>query len=212
MSEKNIKYEFPSVETANEDGLLTIGGPLNAERVIAAYRLGIFPWYNRPPVLWWFMNPRFVLFPENIHVSKRLKKAIQKAPFTLTFNQAFKEVVLNCRNVKRKGQAGTWITNDVVDVYTELHERGIGISVEAWEKDELVGGVYGLKIGNIFFGESMFSLRDNASKISFVHLINELKNDGVKLIDCQVYSKHLENFGAEFISGGLFSEILKKEI
>ena len=100
MSGNNIKYEFPAVETANEDGLLTIGGPLNAERVIAAYRLGIFPWFNRPPVLWWFMNPRFVIFPEKLHISKSLKKEIQKSPFTLTFNQAFKEVVLNCRNVK----------------------------------------------------------------------------------------------------------------
>jgi leucyl/phenylalanyl-tRNA---protein transferase len=205
-------YDFPPIESRDEHGLLAVGGPFNAERVLAAYRLGIFPWYSHPPVLWWFMDPRFVLFPEKLHVAESLKKAIQKAPFTITFNHAFKEVVLNCSNVKRKGQTGTWITKDVVDVYTELHKRGIGISVEAWEKDKLVGGVYGLKIGNIFFGESMFSLRSNASKIAFVHLIHELKNDGLKLIDCQVYSKHLENFGAEMISGSLFSEILRKEI
>ncbi|MBC7861642.1 MAG: leucyl/phenylalanyl-tRNA--protein transferase [Bacteroidia bacterium] len=205
---------FPSVETADSEGLLAVGGDLSPERLLLAYKNGIFPWYNEDDgiILWWFMNPRFVLFPEKLKVSKSLKKLIEHNEFEFTINKDFKSVIANCKRIKRKNQPGTWITNDVQTAYIKMHELGHAHSAELWQDEKLVGGLYGIKLGNIFFGESMFSLVSNASKIAFAKFVAHLKNEGVTLIDCQVYTAHLESLGAEMIAGKKFSEILRKDI
>lgn len=206
-------YEFPHPDNAlrEPDGLLAAGGDLSPKRIINAYLNGIFPWYNQgQPILWWSPNPRAVLFPEKLHVSKSLKKLIKKNKFTTTINQAFEQVIYSCAETPRKDQDGTWITNDMQQAYLELHELGFAHSAECWLGDQLVGGLYGLALGKVFFGESMFSHHSNASKIAFVHLLDELKKSDYALIDCQVTTDHLISLGAEEIPRKQFLELVKQ--
>lgn len=201
----NIKpyQSFPPVETADDDGLLAIGGELSVKRLIDAYYHGIFPWYDASqPVLWWSPDPRMVLFPEKLKVSKSMKQLFRKKAFQVTFNQDFKAVIENCANIWRQGQAGTWITREIQKAYWELHKLGIAHSVEVWDGNNLVGGLYGiyLKDKKVFCGESMFATVSNASKYGFIKLVEKLRAEGVKLIDCQIYTPHLESLGAEEIS------------
>jgi len=195
--------KFPPVETADEDGLLAIGGELSVERLIDAYNRGIFPWYDASqPVLWWSPDPRMVLFPQKLKVSKSMKKLIQNKAFEVTFNRDFEAVIENCANIWRQGQDGTWITEDIQKAYLELHRLGIAHSVEVWDGNNLVGGLYGiyLKDKKVFCGESMFATVSNASKYGFIKLVEKLRAERVKLIDCQIYTAHLESLGAEEIS------------
>lgn len=201
------KIEFPYVEEASKDGLLAIGGDLNPERLILAYKSGIFPWFEEgQPILWWSPNPRFVLFPDRLKVSKSMKQVFKKTSLRVTRNKAFDRVIDACSVEKRPGQTGTWITTDMKKAYIELHRLGYAISVEVWDENELVGGLYGVDIGNnIFCGESMFAKVSNASKIGFVTFIQE---SNYKLIDCQVFTEHLESLGAENISRNEFINII----
>ena len=206
------KLWFPNSDEALEDGLLAIGGDLSSERLLLAYRSGIFPWYNDDIPLWWHPNPRFVLFPQELLVRKSMKQVIAKNTFEFKMNSSFKQVITNCKNIDRKEQDGTWINNDVIDAYTKLHNLGFAHSAEAWQDDKLVGGLYGIKLGNIFFGESMFSHKSNASKFAFIKYAEELVNEGIVLIDCQVYTEHLESLGAKMISREDFMLILNTNI
>src|SRR5690606_13049824 len=187
---------FPQVHLADEDGLLAIGGDLSPERLIVAYKNGIFPWFSvGEPILWWSPNPRFVLFPEKLKVSKSIKQILRNKDFTVTVNRAFREVVTACSKIKRSGQTDTWITTDMIEAYVNLYELGYAKSVEVWEGDRLVGGLYGVDVNNgVFCGESMFSKVSNASKVAFITFI---QNTNYKLIDCQVYTNQLESLGAE---------------
>ncbi len=199
------KIIFPSVASSNEDGLLAIGGDLSVDRLMLAYRSGIFPWYSAgEPILWWSPNPRFVLFPNKLKVSKSMKKLLRNEAFTVTFNQHFEEVISNCSQSKRKGQEGTWITNEMKAAYIELHTLGYAKSVEVWNGDNLVGGLYGIDLGTVFCGESMFSLETNASKFGFIKWVQHLEKEKYHLIDCQVHSEHLESLGAEMLTRDVF--------
>lgn len=191
---------FPPVEEAMEDGLLAMGGDVSIERLLLAYRQGIFPWFDGDIPLWWCPDPRFVLFPENLKVSKSMQTIIRKNTFRFTTNTAFAQVIRNCKELQRKGQAGTWITDALEKSLNELHKLGFAHCAEAWLNNELVGGLYGIRMGNFFFGESMFSKESNASKFAFVKYVQQLKSEGVSLIDCQVYTAHLESLGAEMIA------------
>lgn len=203
---------FPNPSEADHDGLLAIGGDLSSERLLLAYHSGIFPWFeDDQPILWWSPNPRMVLYPEKLKISKSLQKTIAKNVFTVTYNTAFSEVIKNCAIVKRNGQHGTWITSEMQEAYIQLHKKGIAISVEVWKEGILVGGLYGidLKEKGIFCGESMFTHVSDASKVGFCNLILKLKQDNYRLIDCQVYTAHLESLGAEEISRSQFLALLK---
>lgn len=203
--------KFPSITAANEDGLLAIGGDLSVERLIYAYKHGIFPWYDASqPVLWWCPDPRMVLFPKNLKVSKSMKQVLRKEEFEVTFNKDFPAVIEACAQIKREGQDDTWITPGMIKQYTKLHHLDYAHSVEVWQNKELVGGLYGiyLKDKQVFCGESMFTRVSNASKVGFITLVEKLRAQGVKLIDCQVYTKHLESLGAEEISRDKFLEYL----
>lgn len=206
------KLWFPPPETADEEGLLAIGGDLSTERLILAYKNGIFPWYDGPVPLWWNPDPRFVIFPEELKVSKSMKQVLKQSQFHITCNQAFDQVITQCRKTPRPGQDGTWINRDVMDAYTELHHMGIANSYEAWQNDTLVGGLYGLKIGNVFFGESMFSHVSNASKTAFITGVQQMVSKGLKLVDCQVYTPHLESLGARMIDRTVFLKMLNEHI
>jgi len=202
---------FPSVNLADKNGLLAIGGDLSAERLLLAYKSGIFPWYNqREPIIWYSPDPRMVLFPKNLKISKSMKQIIRKNQFRATFNLNFSDVISNCKNSYREGQGGTWITDEMEQAYINLHQLGVAKSVEVWEGDELVGGLYGIDLGHVFCGESMFSKVSNASKFAFVYLVQKLEKEHYKLIDCQVYNKHLESLGADEISRETFLTYLKK--
>jgi leucyl/phenylalanyl-tRNA--protein transferase len=202
---------FPPLEEAMPDGLLAAGGDLSAERLLLAYQSGIFPWYNEEDIpLWWSPDPRFVLFPANLKVSKSMKQVLKKGEFEFRMNTAFANVIANCSQSERKDQPGTWISKDIIDAYTQLHELGYAYSAEAWQGETLVGGLYGVLLGNIFFGESMFSKVSNASKFAFIKWVELLKANGIKLIDCQVHTGHLESMGAEMISREAFVEILNE--
>ncbi|TDI71248.1 MAG: leucyl/phenylalanyl-tRNA--protein transferase [Bacteroidetes bacterium] len=193
---------FPPFEFATRDGLLAVGGDLSVDRLLLAYRSGIFPWYSEgEPILWWSPDPRMVLFPKRFKVSKSLLRIIQKNEFSITFNTAFADVIRKCAAIEREGQADTWITNDMVDVYQKLHELGHAHSVEVWRDDKLVGGLYGIDLPEqkVFCGESMFSKESNASKVAFYYLIKKLKAEEYTIIDCQVHTLHLESLGAEEI-------------
>ena len=192
------KIEFPAVSDATKDGLLAIGGDLSAERLIYAYSKGIFPWFeNEEPILWWSPDPRCVLFPQELKISKSMKKLIREKAFKITYNQAFNEVIQNCSNINRAGQRGTWITSKMIEAYVKLFQLGYAKSVEVWQNKELVGGLYGVDLGNgIFCGESMFTLVSNASKYGFISLV---QNSNYKLIDCQLHTNHLESLGAQLI-------------
>jgi leucyl/phenylalanyl-tRNA--protein transferase len=204
------KIWFPPIEDALEDGLLAIGGDLSVERLILAYQQGIFPWYDGDTPLWWSPNPRFVLYPAQLMVSKSMKQIIKKKQFEYKMNTAFSEVIKQCKNKVRTGQDGTWITDAVEKAYTQLHQMGIAISAEAWQDNQLVGGLYGIKMGQLFFGESMFSNQSNASKFAFIQLVNHLKNEGIVLIDCQIFTDHLASMGATMITRDQFKEYLVK--
>lgn len=203
---------FPSVEEASEEGLLAVGGGLSPQRLLDAYSRGIFPWYDSSqPVLWWSPDPRMVLFPENLKISGSMKQLLKKEVFKVTFDKAFSEVVDHCANIKRDGQNGTWITPEMKQAYLQLHELGVARSVEVWQGEELVGGLYGiyLKEKKIFCGESMFAKVSNASKYGFIHLVQKLQEEDLKIIDCQIYTPHLESLGAEEISRTEFLKFLK---
>jgi len=204
---------FPPVNEADEEGILAIGGDLSTQRLILAYRNGIFPWYtDDEPIIWWCPNPRFVLFPDEIKISKSMRAVVKKQTYSFTINNCFNNVIKNCKTINREGQSGTWISEEVIDAYTNLHNLGYALSAETWKNNKLVGGLYGVKMGNIFFGESMFSLSPNASKFAFIQLVQYLKNEGVKLIDCQVYTNHLESLGAKMIDRNDFMRLLEQHL
>lgn len=202
------KIEFPDVKNATKDGLLAIGGDLSVDRLIYAYQKGIFPWYEiEEPILWWSPDPRFVLFPDKLRVSKSMRKVLKNQDFKITKNKAFRDVVVHCSKVKRRGQETTWITPEMINSYCKLHEQGWAKSVEVWKDGMLVGGLYGIDLKNgVFCGESMFSLIDNASKAGFITLV---KQNQYQLIDCQIHTNHLESLGAEEIPRVEFLKFLK---
>ena len=205
------QFFFPPLHKADEEGLLLIGGTVTAERVLEAYPKGIFPWFNEDELpLWWSPDPRFVLFPKELHVSRSMQKLLRKGTFDFRVNTAFETVIQACASVPRAGQDGTWITPEMIAVYTTLHHRGFAFSAECWQDGELVGGMYGLRIGNVFFGESMFSIKANASKFAFINWVEELQQKGVNLIDCQVYTPHVESLGARTIPRNLFASLLRE--
>ena len=200
---------FPPLQTADEDGLLAIGGDLSIERLLLAYRSGIFPWYNEDePICWWSPDPRFVLYPDELKVSSSMKTVLQNGKYRFTINRAFEKVIQNCKTVSRHGQDGTWISPAMQQAYTALHELGYAHSAETWQDGELVGGLYGVRLGDIFFGESMFSLKPNASKFAFTSYVRILQKENVQLIDCQLHTNHLESLGAKMIPRELFTQIL----
>ena len=207
----NERLEFPPVEHANAEGLLAVGGDLSPERLILAYQNGIFPWFNEDSlILWWSPDPRMVLFPPKIKISKSMRKVMRSGQFRLTKNTCFEQVLSHCATVKRAGQQGTWITDDMKKAYMALHEKGLARSYEVWEGDRLVGGLYGIDLGHVFCGESMFSLVDNASKFAFIKLAQELEQKEYELIDCQLYTEHLASLGAEEMPRATFLSYLKR--
>lgn len=202
---------FPDVEEALEDGLLAIGGDLTQDRLLLAYRQGIFPWFNEDELpMWWCPDPRFVLFPQELTVSKSMKPLLKGNTLEFRANTSFEQVIRNCQQTRRKGQEGTWITEEVLNSYCALHTSGYAHSAEAWKDGELVGGLYGIRLGKVFFGESMFSKESNASKFAFINYVRQLQEEGVQLIDCQVYTDHLKTLGARLISRRLFTDLLKQ--
>jgi len=200
---------FPPVAEALPDGLLAIGGDLSVERLLLAYRQGIFPWFDGDVPMWWSPDPRFVLFPDELKISKSMKVLLKRNAFEFTVNKAFTEVIKACKEKQRYGQPGTWITDDVEAAYIQLHKSGYAHSAEVWVNDELAGGLYGIRMGNIFFGESMFSHVSNASKYAFIKYVHMLKKEGVQLIDCQVYTEHLESLGARMIERRTFLQFIR---
>jgi len=206
------ELKFPPVDHATPEGLLAAGGDLSVPRLLEAYRQGIFPWYSAgQPILWWSPDPRAVLFPDKIKISRSLKKTLRKDQFRVTADQAFRQVMLACAG-PRKGETGTWITEEMVEAYCQLHEYGYAHSIETWMDGKLVGGLYGIGIGRVFFGESMFSRVNDASKVATVYLCRQLDAWGFELIDCQIASPHLFTLGAEEISRNQFRKLLTKGI
>lgn len=204
---------FPPVHLAEESGLLGVGGDLSPERLLLGYRSGIFPWYNPDePILWFSPDPRMVLFLDNIRISHSMKKLLRQQPFTVTFDKAFPKVMLQCALIPRKGQSGTWIGADIFRAYCKMHDLGFAHSVEVWEGEELVGGLYGVMLGNYFCGESMFSHRSNASKYAFITLAQVLALRGFSFLDCQVYTPHLASLGAEEVPREQFLELLQNNL
>ena len=200
---------FPPAITASPEGVLAIGGDLSVDRLLLAYQSGIFPWYNeREPIVWYSPDPRMVLFPDKLKVSKSMRQLINKDIFKVTFNTNFNEIIANCKTINRNDQLGTWITDEMQKAYTKLHQLGFAKSVEVWLNNEIVGGLYGIDLGSVFCGESMFSKIPNTSKIAFIYLIEKLKKENYKLIDCQVYTEHLASLGAEEISRTEFLKYL----
>ncbi|MCL2706410.1 MAG: leucyl/phenylalanyl-tRNA--protein transferase [Spirochaetaceae bacterium] len=213
--DESVFFEFPPVENARLDGLLAVGGNLSPGVVISAYKQGVFPWFSEgDPILWWSPDPRYVLFPEKLHISKSLKRDLKKNLFNVFFNTRFNEIIEACRNIPRPGQDGTWITEEMEKAYIKLFELGYISCAAVTEpgSSKLIGGVYGVKIGRCWFGESMFTKKDNASKYGFVKFIEYLKQEGVVIIDCQVKTDNLERFGAEMISRTQFLDIIKTNI
>ena len=198
---KEHDIRFPPVDRASPEGLLAVGGDLRPERLLEAYRHGIFPWYNEgDPILWWSPDPRAVLFPDKLHVSRSLKRSLRSNQFTITLDTSFRAVMEQCAGPRPQyPDGGTWITSDMLDAYTRLHELGYAHSVEAWQQDRLVGGLYGVALGGAFFAESMFTKVDDASKVALVRLVQQLQAWNFHLIDCQQYSPHVARFGAEVI-------------
>jgi leucyl/phenylalanyl-tRNA--protein transferase len=191
---------FPDPSEADPDGLIAMGVELTPERLLQAYHRGIFPWYESLPILWWCPDPRFVLFPGELKKNKTVTKMIRANAFDFTINRDFPQVIHHCRRVSRPGQEGmTWITDEMEKAYTHMHALGYAHSAEVWKDGELAGGLYGIRLGNVFFGESMFSLVSNASRYAFTLYVEHLKNDGVSIIDCQMHSDYLESLGARFI-------------
>lgn len=208
------EHPFPDPETAERepDGLLAVGGDLSAERLLNAYRQGIFPWYSHgQPILWWSPDPRMVLFPDQLHVSRSLRRVLRRGRFRITFDLAFDAVVEACA-APRKDEAGTWITGEMKEAYRRLHRLGHAHSAEAWHEGELAGGVYGVQLGSLFFGESMFSRVSDASKAAFVQLVRSLQAHGCPLVDCQVHTAHLESLGAILVPRRRFLEVLASHV
>ena len=190
-------FQFPSVNKATPDGVVAMEGNLSPGMLLSAYKQGIFPWYSEgEPILWWSPDPRMVLFPEKIHISKSMSRSFKSGRFSFSMDNQFREVVNSCSGIPRKHEDGTWITREMKDAYINLHKLGWGHSVEVWEDNELVGGLYGLSMGSVFFGESMFSKKNNASKAAFIILAQTLGGLGFTMIDCQLYTPHLESLGA----------------
>lgn len=211
MDEEAI-YDFPD-NSGNEKGLIAIGGNLSIGTLLNAYSKGIFPWYNEGEIIQWYSpDPRFVLFPDKIKISHSMRNVLNKHTFNFTVDKAFHQVIHNCRTTNRPKEAGTWISNEIEMAYIGLFEKGYAHSAEAWQNNELAGGLYGVLMGKFFFGESMFSRKSNASKFVLIKMAEALKKNGIKLIDCQVYTLHLESMGAEFISGKEFKSMLRKFI
>ena len=201
---------FPSVQQATKEGIVALGGDLSEDRLLLAYRSGIFPWFSEDePIIWWSPDPRFVLFPKDLKISKSMRLLLSKNRFEVTYNQNFQEVISQCALTKRhQQQDGTWITNEMIDAYVNLYRRGFAHSVEVWEAGDLVGGLYGIRIGKCFFGESMFHTVSNASKYGFIKFIEQLRKEGIVIVDCQVYTPHLESLGAAYIRRSEFLEII----
>lgn len=206
-------FYFPPVDEADEEGLLLIGGAVTPSRVLVAYAKGIFPWYNDDSLpLWWTPDPRFVLFPDELHISRSMQKLLAKNAFTFRTNTAFEQVINACAEVERKDQDGTWITEEMKAVYLQLHRDGYAHSAETWKDTELVGGMYGIRLGNVFFGESMFSKISNASKFAFISYVKQVRENGISLIDCQVHTEHVETLGARLIDRDEYIQLLKELI
>ena len=204
---------FPPAHLASKNGLLAVGGDLSKPRLLCAYRRGIFPWFSKEePILWWSPDPRLVLYPDELKIARSLKKIIKKKIFKITADRAFEQVINQCAKVRLHNNEPTWIVDDMIRAYTCLHESGIAHSVEAWHNDHLVGGLYGVSIGRCFFGESMFTLKSNASKVAFVRLVEYLHQASFQLIDCQMTTEHLMRFGARIISRQLFIKQLQKAV
>lgn len=204
---------FPPPSLAEESGLLAVGGDLRPERILAAYRRGIFPWYSEgDPLLWWCTSPRLILFPNELIVSKRLARKIRRHPFEVSFDRDFKQVISCCATNRTEQGEQTWIVAEMQTAFIELHRMGYGHSVECWQGSTLAGGLYGLRLGGVFFGESMFTRVTDASKIAFVYLVDQLKRKGVRLIDCQMTTQHLLRFGAREIRGKKFQQLLDRLI
>lgn len=209
MNEEAI-YDFPET-TGDENGLMAIGGNLSFGTLLNAYSKGIFPWYNPGEIIQWFSpDPRFVLFPKKIKISHSMRNVFNKHLFKFTIDKAFTQVIQKCRFAQRSYENGTWISDEIEKAYTDLFKKGFAHSAEAWQNNQLVGGLYGVMLGKVFFGESMFADKSNASKFAFIKMVESLKKNGIELIDCQVYTSHLESLGAEFISRKEFNALLKK--
>lgn len=209
LDENEISFPDPELYDGHE-GLIAFGGDLSIERIWFAYQLGIFPWYNPgEEILWWCPDPRFVLFPDEIKVSKSMRKILNRDVFTFSENRNFREVILNCQQASRKGQTGTWLSDELMESFIKLHEYGLAKSIEVWQDGELVGGFYGLQIGSVFCGESMFAKVSNASKAGFIHFV-ESNKENIDLIDCQSHTEHLESLGAKMITKKEFLKILHK--
>lgn len=198
----NEQLVFPDLNLASEEGLLAIGGDLSPERLLLAYRNGIFPWFNEDePILWWSPDPRCVLFPDKLKVSHSMKQLLRQDTFHFSFNAAFEQVIMSCQQIRRKDGCGTWITDEMMAAYIALHRLGFAVSGECYREGKLVGGLYGVLIGDCFFGESMFAVESNASKFAFIQMVQHLqKNRKLKIIDCQQATSHLMSLGAEMIS------------
>jgi leucyl/phenylalanyl-tRNA--protein transferase len=206
---KKVPIVFPPVELADDDGLLAVGGNLEVETLLTAYRSGIFPWFSKgESILWWSPDPRFVILPENLIISSSMKKVLQKETFEIRFNTSFEQVINECAKMKRRGQRGTWITDEMKEAYIDFHKAGFAFCGEAWNGNKLVGGFYGVKLNNCFFGESMFSKETNASKAAFLTFAQSFFKDGGRLIDCQVYTEHLESLGAKMMPRSEFVEMI----
>lgn len=205
---------FPPVEQATPEGLLAIGGDLRPERLLEAYRHGIFPWYSDDqPILWWSPDPRAVLFPEKLHVSRSLKRSLRPGVFSVTFDRRFREIMEQCAGPRPQyPEGGTWITPAMIEAYTRLHDLGYAHSVETWQDNNLVGGLYGVALGGAFFAESMFTLVDDASKVALVRLVRQLQAWGFRLVDCQQSSPHVKRFGAEDIPRRDFIALLSEAV
>ncbi len=204
---------FPPAELAARSGILAVGGDLSSRRLVEAYRNGIFPWYSDDdPIIWWSPDPRYVLFPGELRVSRSMRQTIKREIFSITFDRDFRGVIGACRSSRRRKEKGTWITDEMLEAYTELFELGLAHSVEAWKDDRLAGGLYGVSLGGCFFGESMFAAVSNASKAAFVALVERLRSRGFTLIDCQVHTAHLESLGARGIPRAYFLELLAEAL
>lgn len=204
--------DFPAPELATPEGIIAVGGDLSAERLLTAYSEGIFPWFNEgDPILWWSPDPRFVLFPDELVVSRSMRPYFNQKKFQVSFDRDFEGVMRNCQQSNRNGQSGdTWITEDMIQAYVQIHRLGYAHSVEVWQEEELVGGLYGISLGKIFFGESMFAKVSNASKYGFITLVQNLRKKGFVLIDCQQQTHHLGSLGARPISRKSFLQYLEK--
>jgi leucyl/phenylalanyl-tRNA--protein transferase len=204
-------FEFPDPESADEEGLVAVGGNLSVNCILSAYRNGIFPWFiEAGNIFWYSLDPRCVLIPSRLKISKSMQQVIRKGVFTFSMNTCFKEVIQSCKNVSRKGQSDSWIDDDILNAYLRLHELGYAHSAECKQDGVLVGGLYGLKLGNIFFGESMFATVPNASKFAFITMVEKLKADGLQLIDCQQETDHLMSLGAELMPRKLFTKMVRE--